>query len=522
MNGPRRHTTGAAEADLSGRQLGDFRLLRRLGRGAMADVYLAEQCSLRRQVAFKALKSHLATDPTYVARFQREARAAAALVHANIVQIHEVGCIEGVHFIAQEYVQGQNLRDWLHRNGPPDAALAIDIMRQVAAALAKAADQGIVHRDIKPENIMLTRSGEVKVADFGLARLPDAGEGVDLTQIGITLGTPLYMSPEQVEGKPLDPRSDIYSLGITCYQMLSGTPPFVGGTVLGVAVQHLKKRPKLLDNLCPHLPPPLCRIVHKMLAKEPERRYQSARELLADLRALQSELPGGQPWPDDAPPSPRESTIDDPYAETTQQLAALMNPPADGRRRRKWIVPGVGVVLAILLGGALAVVATRKPSPLAEVVAKPTYIPQQENVLRQWYYAAELGTEDAWWSVIEYFPEKEYMVFRAKQQLTRIYLREGKYDQAMGIFEEFAFLGEPDGEMRAFGLAGRCGVLTLQGKYRESAVVLAQLWPIRRQLKDPQMRQLLSHVVKKNRSELGAQTSREWQQWLAEQFREDS
>ncbi len=143
-------------------------------------------------------------------------------MHANIVQIYEVGRIGGCYYIAQEYVQGLNLRQWIARNGPPDLRLSLLIIRQVAAALAKAAEQGVVHRDIKPENIMLMASGEVKVADFGLARLTGTSDGVDLTQTGITLGTPLYMSPEQVEGRPLDPRSDLYSLGVTCYQMLAG------------------------------------------------------------------------------------------------------------------------------------------------------------------------------------------------------------------------------------------------------------------------------------------------------------
>ena len=232
-----------AEADLSGRQLGDFHLLRRLGRGAMADVYLAEQGRLKRRVAVKILKPELAGDRTYLQRFQLEAQAAASLVHANIVQIYEVGCVDQLHYIAQEYVQGQNLREYIARHGPPDLPHALSIMRQVAAALAKAAEQGVVHRDIKPENIMLTAGGEVKVADFGLARLTREGAANDLTQVGITLGTPLYMSPEQVEGKPLDPRSDIYSFGVTCYHMLSGVPPFRGETALGVAVQHLKKQP---------------------------------------------------------------------------------------------------------------------------------------------------------------------------------------------------------------------------------------------------------------------------------------
>ena len=271
----------APQPDLSGRRLGDYQLLRRLGRGAMAEVYLAQQSSLGRQVAMKVLRADLARDATYVLRFHNEAKAAAALTHANIVQIHEVGCIDEVHFIAQEYVAGRNLGELVRRSGPLDAPLALKIMRQGAAALHKAAEQGIVHRDIKPENIMLTREGEVKVADFGLARIQ--GEGQDLTQVGITMGTPLYMSPEQIEGKSLDSRADIYSFGVTCYHILVGAPPFAGETALAVAVQHLNSSADRLEQIRPDLPEGLCRIVHKMMGKKPEDRYSSAPRTAAGL-----------------------------------------------------------------------------------------------------------------------------------------------------------------------------------------------------------------------------------------------
>jgi serine/threonine-protein kinase len=223
----------------------------------MAEVYLAEQFPLKRWVAVKILRPELADDPTCVKRFEREAQAAASLVHANIVQIHEVGHVDGLHYIVQEYVQGQNLRDWLIRNGPPLLQPALSIMRQIAAALGKAAEQGVIHRDIKPENIMITSAGEVKVADFGLARVirENDAEATSLTQAGITMGTPLYMSPEQVEGRALDHRSDLYSFGVLCYHMLTGKPPFVGDTALAVAVQHVKKQPRGLEMQPPDLPP---------------------------------------------------------------------------------------------------------------------------------------------------------------------------------------------------------------------------------------------------------------------------
>ncbi len=488
----------------------------------MAEVYLAEQATLQRPVAFKVLKRRFSNDPVYVARFQREAQAAAALVHPNIVQIYEVGCIEGTHFIVQEYVQGENLRQWLLRHGPPDAQTALSIMRQVASALAKAADHGVVHRDIKPENILITRTGEAKVADFGLARVVSHPEGVNLTQAGMTLGTPLYMSPEQLEGKPLDPRSDIYSFGITCYQMLSGQAPFTGETVMSLAFQHLNKEPTPLETLCPHLPPGLCRMVHKMLAKSPQQRYNSARELLVELRKLEASLTGREPTPEELIQTGESKSVEssESYQELTDRLSSVMRQSPRSRtgrtvRRLLW----GAALLGALAGGMWAgVLAGRRPSLLADTPTPGLLVPQQESVLRQWFYAAELGTEEAWQSVIEYFPEKQYVVFRAKQQLARIYLREGRYAEAMKIFEEFTLLGEPESEMQAYGLAGQCGIRTLQGQDREAAALLVQLWPIRHRLNDPQMQQLVSHVVQKIRSELGPQTTQEWRDWLQEKF----
>src|SRR6059058_2422293 len=285
-----------SEPDMSGRQIGDYQLLRRLGRGGMAEVYLAEQLSLRRQVALKVLKKNLAGDDAYIRRFQHEAQAAAKLVHANIVQIYEVGCIDGTYFISQEYVPGQNLKQLLSKLGHGvDAVQAVNIIRQVAAGLHKAAEQKIIHRDIKPENIMITPGGEVKVADFGLARVSRDGEALNLTQVGITMGTPLYMSPEQVEGRSVDHRSDLYSFGVTCYHMLSGEPPYRGKSAFEVALQHVKGEPTPLGVIRPDLPAELCAVVHKMMAREPANRYQTCRELLKDLALLRESLSGITP-----------------------------------------------------------------------------------------------------------------------------------------------------------------------------------------------------------------------------------
>ena len=516
---PDKPSRATVQTDFSGRQLGDFRLLRRLGRGAMAEVYLAEQCQLQRRVAVKILKPQLSNDRTYLKRFEREAQAAASLVHANIVQIYEVGTVDDLHYIAQEYVQGENLQEWLSRHGPPDLPHALSVVRQVAAALAKAAEHGVVHRDIKPDNIMLTRSGEVKVADFGLARVIREGEAPDLTQIGITMGTPLYMSPEQVEGKLLDSRSDIYSLGVTCYHMLAGSPPFSGDTALGLAVQHLKKEPPPLNKVRPDLPADLCRIVHKMLVKDPQARYQSARDLLGDLRRLHREQFDGD-WPENLPAW--ESTgVELPAhsGQVTQQLDALMKTVAVVRpsRWRKWLL-GLGLPAAFLCGAAIAWLTLHERSLLADAGVGPPSIPRQNTALQQYLDASRLGTEEAWRSVIEYIPRNEPLVRRAQQQLARIYLREGEYHRAMAIFSELVAASGSDEGLRAYGLAGQCGVLTLQGEYRKSSAVLDQLWPIHSKLRDQQMQRMLDFAIKKNRTKVGSQNDQEWDAWLSEQF----
>jgi len=507
-----------ADTDLSGRQLGNFRLLRRLGRGAMAEVYLAEQSLLRRRVAVKVLRPELADDRTYLRRFEREAQAAASLVHANIVQIYEVGHIDGLHFIAQEYIQGQNLREWITRNGPPDLPHALSVMRQVSAALAKAAEQGVVHRDVKPENIMLTPSGEVKVADFGLARIAREGEAIDLTRIGITMGTPLYMSPEQVEGKPLDHRSDLYSFGVTCYHMLGGSPPFSGETALGVAIQHLKKQPEPLENLRPDLPAPLCRLVHKMLAKEPEHRCQSALEVLRELRRLHVEHFGDN-WPEDLPGWETTGVdLSDTRRQLTQQLDGLMKTAALPRPgRRAWTLFVAGLVGAFLVGAAIAYL-TSDSYLLAGVDQLPPTVEVKHTALEQVRYAHAAGTEEAWESVIDNF-DRSAFARHAEEELARIHLMRRDYDGALAIFKKLGSIDEQDALLqasRAFGLAGEYVVRTLQGEddYAALARILEQFEPIRDRLVDPEMRTLLYWGVRKNRDKLEEQDKRRLQELL--------
>ena len=446
-------------ADLSGKQVGNFHFLRRLGRGAMAKVYLAEQSPLKRWVAVKILRPELADDQTYVRRFEREAQAAARLVHANIVQIHEVGHIDGMHFIVQEYVQGQNLRDWLARNGPPLLQPALSIMRQIAAALGKAAEQGVIHRDIKPENIMITSAGEVKVADFGLARVirENEAKATSLTQIGITMGTPLYMSPEQVEGKVLDHRSDLYSFGVLCYHLLTGKPPFVGDTALAVAVQHVKKQPKALEQQRPDLPPALCRVVHQMLAKDPDQRWHSCGELLRELYRIQVEYcPQATPEELASWGSMGMEPLTDPRLRAKRQLAEAMRvEPRQGGRLGRWLLAAGMAVAFVAAGGAAWF--TMRPQVLTPLQhSDKSAITHEDSQWRQWLYASRNGTEDAWKSVIDYPGVSEWVASRARQQLVRIYLlrQPTNFDRAIEVCNELA--KSSDKEFKAFGLAGLC------------------------------------------------------------------
>jgi serine/threonine protein kinase len=274
--------------ELTDKTLGEFHLLRHLGSGGMADVYLAEQTALQRYVAVKVMKPRLMamSGETMVARFKQEAMAAAGLNHPNIVQVYTIGQEGDLHYIAQEYVEGKDLASILKTRGKPDLASSLHIMRQVLSALKAAGAAGIVHRDIKPENILITKRGEVKVADFGLAQLQDKPDPAVQEREGTTMGTPLFMSPEQVSGKELDPRSDLYSFGVTCYQLLCGETPFRGPTPTAIAAQHLKTPPPPLKEKNPALPDVICRMVHRMMAKRRNLRYQSADEVSKDLKKL--------------------------------------------------------------------------------------------------------------------------------------------------------------------------------------------------------------------------------------------
>jgi serine/threonine-protein kinase len=366
--------------DLTGRTLGDFRLLRKIGQGGMGQVYLARQVSLKRDVALKILRKDLADSAAATRRFQAEAEAVARISHPNITQVYAVGEQDDVRYMALEYVAGRNLREYLERKGPPDLPVALAVMRQVAAALQKAGELGLVHRDIKPENILLTRKVEVKVTDFGLSR-HYAGEEkpLSLTQSGMTLGTPLYMSPEQVQGKPADHRSDLYSFGVTCYHLLAGFPPFTGPTAFDVAVKHVQQEPQPLADVRPDLPPEVCGVVARLMAKAPVDRYQSAKDVIRDLARIQkgaAALPpaaGTLPMPSNpfGPLSLQVSLSGSAVGGVAVTSGAVLPPPGRPANRWPWRAAGL---LAVAAAGAAGWWLYGRLNPLPEPPPPPVVV----------------------------------------------------------------------------------------------------------------------------------------------------
>jgi serine/threonine-protein kinase len=476
---------GPPPADLSGRTLDDYHVLHRLGAGGMGQVYLAEQVSLKRRVALKILKADLAADPNALQRFKREAEAVARVNHANIVQVYQIGAAGGLHYMALEYVEGRNLRDYVARRGPPDLPLALSVMRQVASALQRAGELGIVHRDIKPENILLTRKGEVKVADFGLSLAVAAGQpALNLTQSGVTMGTPLYMSPEQVEGKPLDPRTDIYSFGVSCYHMLAGQPPFRGQSAFEVALQHVRAEPEPLAGVRPDLPAELCAVVHKMMAKRPEDRYQSCRELLTDLLRLREVLNGGQAggvatqslaFSGAVPLVDSDSGAQAGMAGKVTGLvpgATTGAPPTRPRRRwLPWVVAG-SVLLAATGGAALGWVRLQAGTKAAAAqagteAAEPRPAPSEAEREKFLQTAVQQYLKPSGTTPQEISNQARLGIDHAVE-LALFYLDRWKLNEADDLFGKLTAAGDKVPQYLKLGRIGHAIVLGLQDKPDES------------------------------------------------------
>jgi eukaryotic-like serine/threonine-protein kinase len=266
---------------------GRYRIIRKLGAGGMADVYLAEDQELGRRVAIKILNDRHAADDSFIERFRREAKNAAGLSHPNIVSIYDRGEAEGTYYIAMEFLDGRSLKELIVGRGPAPIKTAIDYARQILAAVGFAHRHGIVHRDIKPHNVLVGSEGRLKVTDFGIAR----SGASQMTEVGSIIGTAQYLSPEQARGAPVDQTSDLYSVGVVLFEMLTGQVPFTGDTPLEIAMKHLSEVPKPPSELRPEVPHDLDSVVLRALAKDPSERYQGADEMDADLARVLDGLP---------------------------------------------------------------------------------------------------------------------------------------------------------------------------------------------------------------------------------------
>jgi serine/threonine-protein kinase len=326
-----------------------YEIHKRIGRGGMADVFSARDLLLDRQVAVKVLFPEFATDTNFVERFRREAQSAASLSHPNIVNVYDWGKYEGTYFIVMEEVQGRTLADILATNKQLTAKQSAEIASEVAAALGFAHDNHVAHRDIKPANILIGSNGQVKVADFGIARALNAPTESNLTQVGSVMGTATYFSPEQAQGAQPDPRSDLYSLGVVMYEMVAGRPPFTGENPVSIAYKQVHDAPQPLVQIVADVPRSYEAIVAKLLAKDPTLRYPSAAALRDDLRRFRNDEP-------------------------VQALAAAAN--AQGRTA----VAGAAVAGAAVAGGALAYGATTVNPTVAATGNAPVAPPRAATV----------------------------------------------------------------------------------------------------------------------------------------------
>ena len=270
--------------DLVGKTLGNrYEILEKIGVGGMATVYKARCKLLNRNVAIKVLKDEFANDAEFIKRFQIEAQAAASLSHPNIVSIYDVGNEDNMHYIVMELIEGETLKDIITRKGKLDWREAVDIAAQIAAGLAKAHANHIIHRDIKPHNIIITKDGVAKVTDFGIAK---AVSNSTINAFGSTIGSVHYFSPEHARGGYTDEKSDIYSLGVVLYEMVTGKLPFDGDTPVSVALKHIQETPKEPIEINKDIPIGVNNIIMKAMAKDISERYQSAGEMQKDLERI--------------------------------------------------------------------------------------------------------------------------------------------------------------------------------------------------------------------------------------------
>ncbi|TCL39886.1 serine/threonine-protein kinase [Anaerospora hongkongensis] len=371
-----------------------YTILERIGGGGMADVYRAHDKLLDRSVAVKVLRSQFTSDEEFVTRFRREAQAAARLSHPNIVNIYDVGCDEDIYYIVMEYISGETLKERIQRAGQLSIESAVRIALEIAEALENAHQNGLVHCDIKPHNILTTKAGRIKVTDFGIAK---AVTSATMTHTGTIIGSVHYFSPEQAKGAAVGAKSDIYSLGVVMYEMLTGTVPFNGETPISIALKHLQEEPKPLRESNPDVPPLVEAIVLKAMAKEPDQRFNDISEMITDLRLAQNYLRDDH--------TRRLSREDYP----TQVLPRITPPAGEGAvktqqpvaaktRSKAWIWALTGLLMVAFVTGAF--LAYGKFWSLNEVVV-PSVVGKQVDSARNILTDKNLRV-----SVVESFHDK--------------------------------------------------------------------------------------------------------------------
>ncbi len=344
-----------------GKTLGHYEIIGKLGSGGMGDVYRGRDTKLDRELAIKVLPAHLAEDQDRRSRFTREAQAVAKLKHPNIITIHSVEEVDGVHFLTMEFVEGDTLAAMIPRDGL-DTDRFFTYTTALADAVSAAHDEGITHRDLKPANIMFDKGGRLKVLDFGLAKLLEettaTADDPTIMQSGHTLagqilGTAAYMSPEQAEGKPIDHRSDIFSLGILFYEMASGRRPFQGDTHISTITSVLRDTPQPITEIRQNLPRHLGRIINRCLEKDPDRRYQTAKDVRNELEDLKKEMDSG-------------------IISPTTSATSFIAPPPESKRSKPWLPWAIGAAAVVAV--AVAFWAFRQPESNrpAETRAAPT------------------------------------------------------------------------------------------------------------------------------------------------------
>ncbi|MBQ3388311.1 MAG: serine/threonine protein kinase [Thermoguttaceae bacterium] len=486
-----------------GIRLGAYLVQRKIAFGGMATVWLARHEPLDRLVALKILRAEFTADPRNILRFTREARSAARLDSPAIVRIYEVGSFprrrpfgarffpflfgkgaRPLYYIAQEYLPGMNLAQYVRRRGPLSVRQALTVTAAVARALETADRAGVVHRDIKPENILVSESGEIKVADFGLAFSAEERQENDLslTISGVTLGTPLYMSPEQGEGKKTDVRSDLYSLGAALFWMLTGRPPYEGGSPMSVILRHASAEIPDPRRYRDGIPDSLARLCRRLMAKDPAGRFQTPAELSAELARIAGSLQGESLFSGGEEDTAGENFLAEPQDRLafTQELSALnatqrfqtalfeaRRIQIRGKPRRRLL--GYGAVCAAAAAAALAA------GGYWAFRSAGSEGPHFESVEEQWVFASQTNTAEAWEELLRFFPDEPFWTVRAKKHLALALIDEARVKEASLLFDAFASGREGGASETAFGKAGQAWCLAFEGKTAQAASLLSEL-----------------------------------------------